>query len=132
MQKEIDTIILKKKTLNEEARDVFAKLGSLKRDINALRINVSPDITLTGNDSVNDLLHDYEDERDELEKVLEDCDKTANEHVYVNILKDEYSNKYALMKKEIEGMFDTVEKSISENFKEISKQLDKKVLESKV
>ena len=28
-------------------------------------------------------------------------------------------------------MFDTVEKSISENFKEISKQLDKKVLESK-
>lgn len=48
-----------------------------------------------------------------------------------NILKDEYSNKYALMKKEIEGMFDTVEKSISENFKEISKQLDKKVLESK-
>lgn len=95
------------------------------------RINVSPDITLTGNDSINDLLHDYEDDRDELEKVLEDCDKTANEHVYVNILKDEYSNKYALMKKEIEGMFDTVEKSISENFKEISKQLDKKVLESK-
>ena len=131
LQKEIDTIILKKKTLNEEARDVFAKLGSLKRDINALRINVSPDITLTGNDSINDLLHDYEDDRDELEKVLEDCDKTANEHVYVNILKDEYSNKYALMKKEIEGMFDTVEKSISENFKEISKQLDKKVLESK-
>lgn len=131
LQKEIDTIILKKKTLNEEARDVFAKLGSLKRDINALRINVSPDITLTGNDSINDLLHDYEDDRDELEKVLEDCDKTANEHVYVNILKDEYSNKYALMKKEIEGMFDTVEKSISENFKEISKQLDKKVLASK-
>ena len=84
------------------SRDVFAKLGSLKRDINALRINVSPDITLTGNDSINDLLHDYEDDRDELETVLEDCDKTANEHVYVNILKDEYSNKYDLMKKEIE------------------------------
>lgn len=80
LQKEIDTIILKKKTLNEEARDVFAKLGLLKKDINALRINISPDITLTGNDSINDLLHDYEDDRDELERVLADCDKTANEH----------------------------------------------------
>lgn len=56
-------LIQKKKNLNEEAREVFSKLDSLKKDINILKINVSPDITLTGNDSINDLLHDYEDER---------------------------------------------------------------------
>lgn len=72
---EIDSIIQKKKNLNEEAREVFSKLDSLKKDINILKINVSPDITLTGNDSINDLLHDYEDERNELEKILADCDK---------------------------------------------------------
>lgn len=128
---EIDSIIQKKKNLNEEAREVFSKLDSLKKDINILKINVSPDITLTGNDSINDLLHDYEDERNELEKVLADCDKKANEHVYVNILKNEYGNKYVQIKKEIERMFDTIEKSISENFKEITMQLNKKILESK-
>ena len=128
---EIDSIIQKKKNLNEEAREVFSKLDSLKKDINILKINVSPDITLTGNDSINDLLHDYEDERNELEKILADCDKKANEHVYVNILKNEYGNKYVQIKKEIERMFDTIEKSISENFKEITMQLNKKILESK-
>lgn len=131
LQKDIDTIILKKKTLNEEAKDIFAKISSLKKDINALRINISPDITLTGNDTINDLLHDFEEDRDGLEKILEDCDKTAKEHVYVNILKDEYGNKHAQTKKEIEGIFGTIEESISENFKKISAQLDKRILESK-
>lgn len=130
LQKEIDSIVLKKKTLNEEARAIFDRVGALKRAITGLKINIPPDITLTGNDSINDLLYDYEEDRDALEKVLTDCDKIANEHVYVNILKDEYINKYIQIRKEIDDMFDTVDKSISDNFKDIGKQLDKRILET--
>lgn len=131
LRKNIDTIVSKKKMLDEEAKEIFEKISSLKKDIKALRISISPDITLTGNDSVNDLLYDYEEHRDGLEKILADCDKTANEHVYVNILKDEYCNKYLQMTKEVEGIFGRIEELLSENFKDIRTQLDKKILESK-
>ena len=117
----------KRKFLDTEAKEVLAEANQLRKDITELEIIIPRDVTLTGYDSLLDNLYLYEEERKRIEKIILDCSKLAKENIYVNVLKDDYTEKFQRLQKEVNEMLITFDLNVSNTIAELRNQINQEV-----
>lgn len=127
LRAKIETHIQKRKFLDTEAKEILAEVNWLRRELVELEVTVPVDVTLTGYDSLLDNLYVYEEERSKIEKIISDCNRLVKENVYVNVLKDDYAEKFHELEKEINEMLVTFDSKISGAISEIRAQLNHEV-----
>lgn len=123
----IEAHIQKRKFLDTEAKEVLAEANQLRKDITELEIVIPRDVTLTGYDTLLDNLYLYEEERNEIEKLILDCSKLAKENIYVNVLKDDYIEKFQGLQKEINEKLIGFDSKVSDTIAELRNQINNEV-----
>lgn len=131
IKKKLDEQIEKCMVIDSAQKDILDQLGRLRVEIADLKINIPSDITLSGNDSVSDLLYDYETERKELERDLSESQKSASEHTLKNILMEGYKENYSTIDSELNKKFYAVLEETTAETRRIREELDNDILESK-
>lgn len=127
LKEKIESHIQKRKFLDTEAKEVLAEANQLRRDIAELEIIIPRDVTLTGYDTLLDNLYLYEEERTKIEKLISECSKLAKENIYVNVLKDDYTEKFQGLQKEVNEMLIGFDSKVSETIAELRKQINYEV-----
>lgn len=110
--------------IDADKKEILDNLSRLKAETAALKIYVPSYITLSGNDSVADLLYDYETERTELERSLAESQKLATEHTLKNILMEEYKKKYINIEAEWNRQFSSVSEEVACETQRIREEVD--------
>lgn len=127
LKAKIESHIQKRKFLDTEAKEILAEANQLRREIIELEIIIPGDVTLTGYDTLLDNIYIYEKERAKIEKLILDCSKLAKENIYVNVLKDEYTEKFREIQKEINEMLIGFDSKASDTICEIRKQINHEI-----
>ncbi|MBQ2922357.1 MAG: ATP-binding protein [Tyzzerella sp.] len=127
LKRKIEAHMQKRKFLDTEAKEVLAEANQLRKDITELEIIIPRDVTLTGYDSLLDNLYLYEEERKRIEKIILDCSKLAKENIYVNVLKDDYTEKFQRLQKEVNEMLITFDLNVSNTIAELRNQINQEV-----
>lgn len=131
IKRQLNEQIEKCGVIDSDKKDILENLSRLKAEIVALKINIPSNITLSGNDSVSDLLYDYEVERKELERSLAEIQKLASEYTLKNILLEEYKKNYFNIEAELNKKFHAVLEGIAAEIQRIREEVDKKIFENK-
>lgn len=131
IKRKLNEQIEKSLVIDSDKRDILEKLSRLKSEIVDLKIKIPSNITLSGNDSVSDLLYDYEAERNGLEQKVSESQKLASEHILKNILLEEYKKNYLNVEEELNNKFYAVLERISIEFQRIRDEVDNKIFENK-
>ena len=128
LKTKIETHIQKRKFLDTEAKAILAEVNQLRRALAELEVIIPGDVTLTGYDTLLDNLYLYEDERTKIEELVTECSKLAKENTYVNVLKDDYTEKFSGLQKEVTQMLTGFDSKISEAIVELRNQMNSEVL----
>lgn len=128
LKTKIETHIQKRKFLDTEAKAILAEVNQLRRALAELEVIIPGDVTLTGYDTLLDNLYLYEEERTKIEELVAECSKLAKENTYVNVLKDDYTEKFSGLQKEVTQMLTGFDSKISEAIVELRNQMNSEVL----
>ena len=123
----IEAHIQKRKFLDTEAKEILAEANQLRRKIVELEVIVPREVTLTGYDTLLDNLFLYEEERTKIERFVAECSKLAKENIYVNVLKDDYTEIFQGLQKEVSEMLLGFDSKISHAISEIRNQTNNEV-----
>ena len=127
LKSKIEAHIQKRKFLDAEAKQVLAEASQLRKEIVELEIIIPSDVTLTGYDTLLDNLYVYEEERTEIERLILDCSKLAKENIYVNVLKDDYTEKFQEIQNEVNEMLIAFDSRISDSIANLHNQINREI-----
>lgn len=127
LKAKVENHIQKRKFLDTEAKEILAEANQLRREIAELEVIIPRDVTLTGYDTLLDNLYLYEEERTKTEKLISECSRLAKENVYVNVLKDDYMEKFQGLQQEVNEMLSGFDSKVSDTIAELRNQINHEV-----
>lgn len=121
----LDEKIRKKQLIKSEERDLLSKISQVQMQLMNARTVVSPDLSLEGNEDVQNLYYSYENRRNEMEKAVTNLNKMVMDHVQKNGLEEEYREHYRKMLKELNSQIANCEEDLDETIAQIRKDITK-------
>ncbi len=101
LQEQLAQKITKQQIVKSEERELLSKISKLQLRLIGAKTSLDPDVSLEGNESIQDLYYSHEERRKELETTLVELNKTVMDNAYKNVLGDEYNEKYGVIRKEV-------------------------------
>ncbi|MCD8148493.1 MAG: hypothetical protein LUE92_02795, partial [Clostridiales bacterium] len=129
LQKQLNEKIERKKIIKSEERILLSKINELQLRILSLKITVNPDVSLEGNESIQDLFYSHEERRKALGTTLVEINKMVMDNVYKNALVDEYNEKYGTLVKELNKSTNLCRNQLKKITKQIDDNVNRKISE---
>lgn len=124
---QLDERIQMKKLYKTEERELLAQINNLQLKIIEAKPTLNPNITFEGNDSILDLYHSYEEQREQLETSLTSLTTTVMNNIYKNGLEEEYRTKYEDISRQIEQQIHICEKNLDDVIFQIRSNVNSKI-----
>jgi len=127
LKMQLDEKLKERQIVKSEERKLLSEINSLQLKVISARTILNPDISLEGNESIQDLYYSYEDQRKKMVDELAELNNIVMDNVYKNGLAEEYTEKYKEISEEIGQTLDICKKQMDDVVYQIRLNVNQKI-----